>query len=319
MLSRRDFTLAAGVALFGLTADAARAAESVNLSYADSLITVMERTLIPLAAAHGLEVAGESKGSVALANLIRSGLRSPDVFISADPAVIASLMGATNDNLVAWYATFATTRLVVGYAPASPFAHSFVDVARSRRSLVDVLAQPGLRLGRTDPALDPKGYRTILAMRLLERYAHRPGFARKLLGDDRNPAQVLPDSATLLGRLEGGELDAVFLYATESTARSVPAVELPRAVNLGDPLEAPTYASVSVTIDGKTRTGAPIAFALTIPRLARNPRAGADFVALLLSPEGRAALARSGMTLFARPQVNGDPSAIPAGARSVLR
>jgi len=318
MLSRGNFALCAGATLFGAMAPRAQAAESVNVSYADSLVTVMERTIVPLAAAHGLSVGGESKGSVVLANLIRAGLRSPDVFISADPAVTASLMGSANGALIDWYAVFATTRLVLGYAPNSPLAHDFVDVARSRRSLVDVLSQPGLRLGRTDPALDPKGYRVILAMNLLERYAQRPGFARKLLGEDRNPAQVLPDDATLLGRLEGGELDAAFLYATESTARSVPAIELPRAVNLGDPAQAQTYARVSLTIEGKKRIGAPIAYALTIPRAARNPRGGADFVAFLLGAEGRAALIKSGMTLLARPQVVGDRNAVPAGAQSVL-
>jgi molybdate/tungstate transport system substrate-binding protein len=318
MLSRRGFTLSTVVALLAMTADAVSAAESVNVSYADSWITVMERTIVPLAATHGLSVGGESKGSLALANLIRAGLRSPDVFISADPAVTASLMGSANGDLVDWYATFATTRLVIGYAPISPFAHDFVDVSRSKRSLVDVLLQPGLRLGRTDPALDPKGYRVIIAMNLLERFARRPGFAHQLLGENRNPAQVLPEDATLLGRLEGGELDAAFLYATESTSRSVPAVELPRAVNLGDPNEAQTYASVSVNIDGKTRVGAPIAYTLTIPRAAHNPHGAAEFVALLLASEARAALTKNGFRMLARVQVAGNRNAIPARLQTIL-
>jgi molybdate/tungstate transport system substrate-binding protein len=123
----------------------------------------------------------------------------------------------------------------------------------------------------------------------------------------------------LLGRLEGGELDAVFLYATESTARSVPAVEIPRAANLGDPQQAENYATVSVTILGKTRVGAPITYALTIPRDARNPHGAADFVAFLLSREGRAALTKNGFTLRASVQVVGNRSAVPASLQDVLR
>jgi len=318
MVSRRDFALCAGATLLCATVERARAAESVNVLYAGSLVTMMERAIVPLAASRGLDVRGEGKGSVALANMIRGGLRSPDVFISADPAVLDSLMGSANDNLVSWYAIFATTRLVVGYSAASPFAQRFVDVTRSQGGLVDVLSQPGLRLGRTDPALDPKGYRTIIAARLLESVAKRPGFAVKLLGDDRNPNQILPEE-TLLARLEGGELDAAFLYATESVARSVPAVELPRAANLGDPAQAGAYAAASVTIDGKKHVGAPAAYALTIPSAAPNRAAAAEFIAFLLSGDGRAALTRGGMTVLARVQVAGNRDAIPTSLQSILR
>jgi molybdate/tungstate transport system substrate-binding protein len=336
MLKRHDFAVAvtAGVVCFGTRP--ARATEAVNVLYAGSLVTVMERVVVPFAASRGLDVRGEGKGSVALANLIRSGLRSPDVFISADPAVLDSLMGPANGDLVAWYATFGTTRLVIGYSSASPLAPDFVEVARGRRPLVDVLLQPGLRLGRTDPALDPKGYRTIIAAELLERIARRPGFAAKLLGDDRNPNQILPEE-TLLARLESGDLDAAFLYATESVARGVPAVELPRAANLGDPAEAKMYATVSVTIDGKKRVGAPAAYALTIPNRSGRPtspkpassgaatqsrpesNAATQFVALLLSPEGRAALTKSGMTMLPHVQLVGDRAAVPSSLRPLFR
>jgi len=317
MLSRRDFTLCAGATLLCTTVERARAAGTVNVLYAGSLATIMERTIFPLAVSRGLDVRGEGKGSVALANMIRGGLRSPDVFISADSAVIDSLMGSAHGNLVSWYAIFATTRLVVGYSPVSPFAQRFIDVTGSRRALVDVLSQPGLRLGRTDPALDPKGYRTIIAARLLETVANRPGFAAQLLGDDRNPNQILPEE-TLLARLEGGELDAAFLYATESVARGVPAVELPRAANLGDSAQATTYATISVTIDGKKHVGAPAAYALTIPSAAPNRDAAAEFIAFLLSGAGRATLTRGGMTVLARVTLNGDRAAVPASLRSVL-
>jgi molybdate/tungstate transport system substrate-binding protein len=279
----------------------------------------MERTLVPLAAKRGLEVHGEGKGSVELANLIRAGFRSPDVFISADPVVIDSLMGAPNGNLVSWYSVFGTTRLVLAYSPASPYKESFLDVARSRRSLVDVLSQPHLHLGRTDPALDPKGYRTIIAMRLLERYAHVAGLAERVLGDDRNPAQVLPAGGPLLVRLESGDIDAAFVYSTESVERNLPALELPKQVNLGDAREAKTYATVSVTIDGKKHVGAPAAYALTIPSAAPNRAAAAEFIAFLLSGDGRAVLARGGMTVLARVQVVGNRDAIPTSLQSVLR
>jgi molybdate/tungstate transport system substrate-binding protein len=316
MMTRGAFLVSAGATLSVATLGPARAASSIEVLYAGSLVTMMERSIVPAAAQRGLDVHGEGKGSVALANLIRGGFRSPDVFISADPAPIGTLMGPPNGNLVTWYVTFATTRLVIGYAPSSPFAHSFVDVERGRARLVDVLLEPGLRLGRTDPVLDPKGYRTLFAAQLLERAAGRPGFAAKLLGENRNPAQILPEEA-LLARLEGGDLDAAFLYATESVTRRLPAVELPKAANLGDPAQAATYASARVTIDGVTRTGAPAAYALTIPSAAPNPAGAASFVEFLLSRDGHQLLVASGVTVVP-PMLAGNHESVPISLRPLL-
>ncbi|HMD02897.1 MAG TPA: substrate-binding domain-containing protein, partial [Candidatus Baltobacteraceae bacterium] len=201
MVSRHAFLISAG-ATFAMPG-VASAAESIGVLYAGSLVTIMERRVVPALAKQGLDVRGEGKGSAALANLIRAGLRSPDVFISADAKILDGMIGASGGNFVSWYLNFATTRLVIGYAAASPFAHDFVLANRGEKKLTSALLAPGLRLGRTDPALDPKGYRTILACELLEAQLGPPGFAARLLGDPRNPAQIVPEE-TLLARLEGG-------------------------------------------------------------------------------------------------------------------
>jgi molybdate/tungstate transport system substrate-binding protein len=318
-VTRTDFskTLVAGMTTAALFAPIrARAAQSVSVLYAGSLVTVMEHAIVPALAKLGFDVEGEAKGSVALAKLIEGGLRTPDVFISADPKVIDGMMGAANKNLATWYAVFASTRLVIGYAPTSPLAGAFADVVRGQKKLTDVLLMPNLRLGRTDPALDPKGYRSILAAKLLESDGAGAGFARKLLGDDRNPAQVFPEE-TLLARLETGDLDAAFLYATESTSRHLPAVELPATANLGEFREAAHYATASVTIDGVTRTGGVAAYALTIPSVARNAVGGAGFVAYLFSSAGQALLKASGVTTFS-PVVVGDRATVPASVSAAI-
>ncbi|MBC5804021.1 MAG: substrate-binding domain-containing protein, partial [Candidatus Eremiobacteraeota bacterium] len=218
-----------------------RASEPLSVLYAGSLVTPMERSVAPALAKQGIDFRGEAKGSLALANLIAGGLRQPDVFISADPKLIDGLMEGAQP-LARWEITFATTRLVVGYARGSRFADDFQRVARREKKIGDVLLEPGLRLGRTDPALDPKGYRSIIATKLLARGGGPPDLARRLLGAERNPAQILPEE-TLLARLESGDVDAAFLYATEAIARNVPFAELPVSANLGDPEQAAHYAS----------------------------------------------------------------------------
>jgi molybdate/tungstate transport system substrate-binding protein len=291
----------------------ALAATDVSFLYAGSLVTIVERSLTPALAKKGITLLGEPKGSVALANLIKAGLRRPDVFVSADAAVIANLVGPSPTAIASWYASFASTRLVIGYSPASPFAHDFVEVARGRKALTSVLLEPGLKLGRTDPALDPKGYRAIIAAKLLEADGGPPNFAARLLGDPQNETQVLPEETTLV-RLESGEIDAAFLYATESVARRVPAVELPKTANLGDPAYAAQYATQSVTIKGITRKGAPAVYALTIPNAAPHKEAAAQVVAFLLSDAGKAIMNSAGVTTFVA-EIMGDKGAVP---RSIL-
>ena len=95
---------------------------------------------------------GYAGGSNKVANEIKGKLRRGDVFISAHPKVDDQLMGQVNGDWVQWYIAFAESALVIGYNPSS----RFVDDLKSK-SWYDVLAEPGLKLGRTDPKLDPKG------------------------------------------------------------------------------------------------------------------------------------------------------------------
>jgi len=314
-MKRSTFAAASLAAFAAAWPRRSRAAEPVTVLYAGSLVTVMERSVAPELAKQGIEFRGEAKGSNALANLISSGLRQPDVFISADPKLIDGLMGGAKP-LARWGITFATTRLVIGYARGSRFAADFQSVARKEKKLADVLLEPGLRLGRTDPVLDPKGYRSIIATKLLAADGGPPDLVARLLGDDRNPAQILPEEA-LLARLESGDIDGAFLYSTEAVARNVPFVELPANANLGDPAQAAHYASVSVTVDGKTHVGGIAAYAFTIPTVAPHPATAERFITFLFSPDGRALLTKNGVTLI-HPITSGDAASVPAAIRAAL-
>jgi molybdate/tungstate transport system substrate-binding protein len=209
---------------------------------------------------------------------------------------------------VTWYATFATTRLVLAYSPSSKFADAFRKAAEGKIQWYDVLATPGVRIGRTDPVIDPKGYRTIIAMELAERHYQRP-LRQAILGDDRNPAQVLSDETILL-RLEEGELDAAFLYAIEANIRNLPTISLPKSTDLGDPGLASTYRSASVTVNGVTHIGEPIEYALSVPRNAENPKGAAALIRFLVVGDGRKMLENSGFSVTPL-RFYGDRSTVP--------
>ena len=151
--------LAAVAGLFG-QAPAALAAGTVNALYAGSLVNLMEHGIGPaFDKATGNQFQGFAGGSDLLANQIKGKLRQGDVFVSANPKVNDSLMGEANGNWVSWYIAFAQSPLVIGYNASSKFAKDL-----RTKPWYQVLQEPGIRIGRTDPKLDPKGRLTMQLM-----------------------------------------------------------------------------------------------------------------------------------------------------------
>ncbi len=274
--------------LIGLAPGLAGAAEAVDVLYAGSLVNLMERSVGPaFDRASGERFRGYAGGSKLLAHQIEGRLRRADVFISAAPAVNAQLMGAANGAWESWYVTFAESALVIGYDPYSRFAAEF-----RTRPWYQVVQSRGIRLGRTDPKLDPKGALTLTLMQRAQAYYRIPGLARRVLGAPENPAQVLPEEV-LLGRLQSGELDAGFFYSTETSAARIPAVRLPPAIT------------------PKAR------YTIAVLREAPHPQAAAAFIAFLLGPQGRRLMIEHGLTM--RPAaLTGSASSVPSAIRSLL-
>jgi molybdate/tungstate transport system substrate-binding protein len=285
-----SFTRAIGLAALALIATGvplARAAGTVNVLYAGSLVNLMEHGIGPaFEQATGRSFRGFAGGSKELANQIKGRLRPGDVFISANPKVDAALMGSKNGSWVTWYVSFAESPFVIGYGPASRFAADF-----RTKPWYEVLAEPGIRIGRTDPTLDPKGALTVQLMAAAERLYHRPGLAEQVLGAPDNPSQVLPEE-TLVGRMQSGQLDAGFFYSTEVTDARLPSV------------------AVSAAIAPKA------VYTVTILRGAPDAASAHRFVAFLLGQRGRQILAAHGLTLRTA-SLAGKSSSAPADIRAL--
>jgi molybdate/tungstate transport system substrate-binding protein len=270
------------------TSVSARAADTVNVLYAGSLVNVMERSVGPVFDnKSGDRFQGYAGGSNKLANEIKGMLRRGDVFVSANPKVNDQLMGQTNGNWVQWYVTFAESPLTIGYNPASRFANDLKN-----KPWYEALAEPGLKLGRTDPKLDPKGALTIELFKRAEALYHKPDLSQKILGEPENPAQVLPEEA-LIGRLQSGQLDAGFFYSTETSDAKIPSISLPEEIAL------------------KAR------YTITILRDAPNPSGAEKFVTFLLGVEGRDLLTQHGLALV-KLNLSGDANAVPAAIKSLV-
>jgi molybdate/tungstate transport system substrate-binding protein len=264
--------LGAGL-LFGVMGLAAMAPADaggrLEVLYAGSLVGVMEHSVGPaFDAATGYHFEGYAGGSNALAEQIKGRLRPADVFISAVPSVNSRLMGKKNGNWLSHYVRFAQSPLVIGYNPKSPFAQDF----RTKPWLV-ALQEPGLRIGRTDPRLDPKGRLTLSLLARVARAEHRPHLVSKIFGSPENPAQVLPEEE-LVGRLQSGQIDAGFFYSLETAEAHIPAVALPAALT--------PHATYTVAVLNR----------------APHAQAARAFVRFLLGPQGRRLLKANGLEVM---------------------
>jgi molybdate/tungstate transport system substrate-binding protein len=226
---------------------------------------------------------GYAGGSGALVNQIKGHLRHADIFISANPKLNEKLTGPANGDWVRWSIVFAQSPLVIGYNPASRFAADL-----RTRPWYEVLQEPGIRIGRTDPVLDPKGALTVQLLQHAEQVYKIPGLADRVLTAD----QVCPEP-NLVGRLQSGEIDAGFFYSTETTDLHIPAIPLP-----------PEVAQTAH-------------YSITILHDAPNPPSAAAFTAFLIGPSGDDLMRQHGLTAL-RPTATGDLAAIPAAVRAEL-
>lgn len=291
----------------------------VSVAYAGSLVNLMEKKVGPaFTQASGYPYVGEGKGSSALANEIKGKISFPDVFISAAPAVNTTLMGAANGNYVSWYVPFIKSSLVIGYNPNSKYAADFKAVASGSKSWYQVLEEPGIRIGRTDPALDPKGVRTIIMTELAEKYYNQPGLSSKILGAANNTSQIFPEE-TLVARLTSGQLDAGFFYLNEAIDASIPYVTLPTQINMGDPSLNSAYAKATYT-DPKTGAvtkGSAIVYTITILNTSKNQAGAIAFVQFIFSSQGQAFFTSDGLSTVT-PKVSGDSTAVPTQLQSLF-
>ena len=255
--------------------------------------------------------AQENSGSLEAARKLTELGKIPDLLALADYEVIPKLL---IPKFTSWYALFARTSMVLAYTDQSAAAGEITD-----KNWWQILQRPEVRWGHSDPALDPAGYRSLMVMQLAEHHYRQPGLGARLAAATP-PRYIRPKSADLIALIQVGELDYAWEYEAVAKQHGLRYVALPREINLGDTDLGQAYARASVRLPGASRAGsdsvefrgAPIAYALTIPKAAPHPQAAQAFVRFIFSPEGQAILKRDGFTLLDKP-VLGGPGRPPQG------
>jgi molybdate/tungstate transport system substrate-binding protein len=294
---------------------------TVSVGYASSLEYLNEKVVSPaFTKAEGYKFSGRGASSGDLETDIASGEISPNVFQSVGGDNITPLQ----PKFTKWYVQYAGTSIVVAYNPNGPHAAEFKAIADGSKPICTLfssaLQTPGLKLGRTDPNVDPQGRDFIYMLQLAQSYCHLPSdTVAKILGTSdfgtASSSQIYAESS-LDATLQSGQLDAASAFITQAIELHLAYIKLPDAISLASAADAAAYKKATVKLEnGMVKSGSPQVIDITT--IGTPTPAGIAFVKYTLSPTGLAQYKAGGFTVLT-PTVFGDSSAVPAAIKSEL-
>jgi len=266
------------------------------------------------------DVIREAAGSRACARKIVDLHKKADVMASADYKVIDNLL---RPDYAKFNALFATNEMVIAFTPKSKYADKI-----NANNWMDILLKSGVKVGHSNPNLDPCGYRAMIVAKLAEIYYHKPKFFKKLFGygeyytpGEENPNKVIvrPKETDLLGLLEAGAFDYLFIYKSVAMQHHLKYITLPPQISLKSKKYASFYKQASFMVTGKkpgtyiVKKGAPMVYGITIPQnkkegLPKDEKGAVLFVKFVLSPQGQKIMKENGQGVINPPIIEGDDS-----------
>jgi molybdate/tungstate transport system substrate-binding protein len=230
-----------------------------------------------------VDVLREAGGSTKMARMISEVGKPADIMASADYAVIdKSLIPDFADINI----RFATNQMVLCYTDDSKFADQI-----GSDDWYDILSEPGVIWGHSDPNLDPCGYRSLMVLQLAEKHYGIDGLCDQLIAN-RPEENVRPKSVDLISLLKTGNMDYAWEYLSVAVQHDLKYVTLPTEINLSDYQYDDFYSQAKVKVTGKKpgtfieRVGKSITYGVTLIEDAPNPEAAVAFLAYLLDPQG---------------------------------
>ena len=298
----------------------AKPSGTADVAYASSLQFLNGKVTGPaFTSAEGYAYSGRGGASGDLETDIASSEITPNIFESVGGDNITPL----EPKFTSWYVQYAGTSMVLAYNPNGKYASQFKAIADGSKPLSDLftlLQTPGLKLGRTDPNVDPQGRDFIEMLELAQSYYHLPSdTVAKILGTPdfgSASSSTIYAESSLDSTLESGQLDAASAFVTQAVELHLAYIPLPAAINLGSFADKAQYAKATVKLaNGKTKSGSPQVIDITI--IGKATPAAIAFVKYTLSSAGQAQYKQGGFTVLT-PTVVGTASAVPAAITSEL-
>ena len=305
-----------GLLLVACVSRANAAGSSVLTVYGAGTLAVPFRQLDALFEQQhpGVTVQPEFGGSVMLARKITDLHQRADVLAVADYHVIPKyLFAADGRNAYAdWYIGFAGNAITFAYTDKSKYAKNVTS-----QNWYEVLARPGVEIGRSNPETDPSGYQTLQMLSLAEKAYSAPGLAARVLANA--PLTNMRDTETsLISALQLGQIDYLAIYRSDAIQHKLNYIRLPAKIDLRNPDDAGLYkAGIAHTKNGDL-PGKPIVYAITIPSSAPQPTLAEQYIALLLSPQGQQIMERNGFRSIA-PAIGVNVVKMPASVRVAVK
>ncbi|MFB6101114.1 MAG: extracellular solute-binding protein [Haloplanus sp.] len=255
----------------------------------------------------GIDVNREPKGSVASTQKITQQGRSADILGVSDFRLIRDRVLPDYGD---WYTIFTTNSMSLQYREDSPGADEI-----SKDNWWEILSRDGIKIGHADPAVDPGGYRAVMTQQLgKEKFEGSALYDQATYEKLRENSTVPTGTETKLkGQLQSGALDYAFYYQSISSTADMPFIDLQPQVDLSKATSkyAEHYAKAKVETDSGTFTGAPIAYGMTVPNVAKNPENGARWIEYFGSSSGRKFLEQKGL-------VPVDPIVVPKSGQDAV-
>ena len=258
-----------------------------------------------------LPIQAQFGGSVKMAKQITDLHQPADLLAVADYNVIPQQLFAASD--ADWYVGFAANAITFVYTDKSNGADKL-----TADNWYEVLAEPGVQIGRSNPDTDPSGYATLLMLQLAEQYYKKPGLAQSII-TNAPPTNMRDTETELIAALQSGQIDYLAIYRSDALQHQFKFLELPPQINLSDAAYASDYAKVSVHTANGDIKGGPIIYALTIPKDAPHPQAAEQLASFILGDGGQGVLKQDGFVLLQPAIANGldhIPAAVAPGVKA---
>ena len=234
-----------------------------------------------------------------------------DVLGVADYSLIPELMSDPAKPLAAWYVGFVSNQITFAYT-----SHSKGAGQLTASNWYKVLAEPGVHIGRSNPAADPSGYQILQMLQLAQGYYHDPGLSAAVLANSPD-SSVAETETSLLAALQSGQIDYLAIYRSDALEEHLKYIALPTQINLSDPSMAAAYAKVTINAGSLgALTAKPIIYGLTIPSNAPDAALGQKFITFVLSPAGQAIMASNGFVVIS-PALAAGRASLPASLQAL--
>lgn len=253
-------------------------------------------------------------GSVSMAKQITQLHKPADILAVADYNVIPKNLYSQNgsQSYANWYVGFVSNASTFMYTDKSKGASEI-----NNNNWYQILSEPGVEIGRSNPNTDPSGYQTLQVLQLASKYYNMPDLYQNILNN--SPEKNIRDTETdLIAALQTGEIDYLGIYTSTAIQDKFKYLDLPPQINLSDPSYAAEYATATVQTTSGTLKGSPIIYAITIPTNAPNPQAAQEFIKFLVSSQGQAIMQKDGFQPL-NPAIAQDMQNVPAALQSVLK